>query len=138
MPLWHTITMTHLCYFDTISGTCWKVSEFIDFDLKNRNSDLSPCFSALIWDFSQFIRIPLSKTMKPGFKNNWKFIIYRLVKVRWVTYKFIPLEILFLLTYHTQAKDIAVVKSGTRNDFRSSYLYDTPNKLSPWPFFKHG
>ncbi len=22
--------------FNTISGTCWKVSEFIDFDLKNR------------------------------------------------------------------------------------------------------
>ncbi len=32
--------------FNTISGTCWKVSEFIDFD-----SDLPVCFSALICDF---------------------------------------------------------------------------------------
>ncbi len=38
------------------------------------------------------------------------------------------LEILFLLTYHTQAKDIAVVKRGTRNDFQSSCLYDTLNR----------
>ncbi len=34
-------TMTHdhddtpRAIFNTISGTCWKVSEFIDFDLKN-------------------------------------------------------------------------------------------------------
>ncbi len=44
-----------------INGTCWKVSEFIDFDLKNKNSDLPACFSALIDDFSQFIKILLSK-----------------------------------------------------------------------------
>ncbi len=43
-------------------------------------------------------------------------------------YKFIRLEILFLLTQHTQAKDMAIVKSGTRNDFRSSCLYYTLNK----------
>ncbi len=42
-------TMTHdhddtpHATFNIISGTCWKVSEFIDFDLKNRNSDL-PAF----------------------------------------------------------------------------------------------
>ncbi len=53
--------------FITTSGTYWKVSEFIDFDLKNRNSNLPACFSALICDFSQFIKIPLSKTMKTGF-----------------------------------------------------------------------
>ncbi len=53
--------------FNTISGTCWKVNEFIDFNLKNRTSNLSACFSALICDFSQFIKIPLSKTMKTGF-----------------------------------------------------------------------
>ncbi len=54
--------------FNTISGTCWKVSEFIDFDLKNRNSTLSACFSALIRDFSpQFIKIPLSRMVKTGF-----------------------------------------------------------------------
>ncbi len=47
------------------------------------------------------------------------------------------LKILFLFTYHTQAKDIAVVKSGTRNDFRSSCLYDTLNKLSPWHTFSN-
>ncbi len=47
--------------FNTISGTCWKVSEFIDFNLKNRNSDLPACFSALICDFSQFIEIPLKR-----------------------------------------------------------------------------
>ncbi len=37
-------------------------SEFIDFDLKNRNSDLLDllaCFSVLICDFSQSIKIPL-------------------------------------------------------------------------------
>ncbi len=64
-------TMTHNhehpCYFNTISGTYWKVSEFIDFDLKNRNSDLPAGFLALICDFSQFIKIPLSETMKTGF-----------------------------------------------------------------------
>ncbi len=32
--------------FNSISGTCWKVNEFIDFDLKNRNSDLPECFSS--------------------------------------------------------------------------------------------
>ncbi len=53
--------------FNTIRGTCWKMSEFIDFDLKIRNSDLLACFSALIYDFSQFIKIPLSKTIKTGF-----------------------------------------------------------------------
>ncbi len=53
--------------FNSISGTCWKVGEFIDFDLKNRNSDLLACFSALICDFSQFIKIPLSKTIKTGY-----------------------------------------------------------------------
>ncbi len=53
--------------FNIISGTCWKVSGFIDFDLKNGNSDLPACFSALICDFSQFIKIPLLKTMKTGF-----------------------------------------------------------------------
>ncbi len=52
--------------FNTITGTCWKVSVFIDFDLKNRNSDLPSRFSALICDFSQFIKIPLSRTMKTG------------------------------------------------------------------------
>ncbi len=51
----------------TISGTCWKMSESIDFDLKNRNSELPACFSALTCDFFQFIKIPLSKTMKTGF-----------------------------------------------------------------------
>ncbi len=65
--------MTHVhddtphAIFHTISGTSWKVSEFIDFNLKNRNSDLPACFSPLICDFSQFIKIPLSKTMKTGF-----------------------------------------------------------------------
>ncbi len=63
-------TMTHNrddtppCYFNTISDTWWKVSELIDFNLKNRNSDLPACFSALICNFSQFVKIPLSKTMK--------------------------------------------------------------------------
>ncbi len=65
--------MTHDHYdtphaiFNTISGTCWEVSEFIDFDLKNRNSDLPPYFSTLIRDFSQLIKISLSKTMKIWF-----------------------------------------------------------------------
>ncbi len=63
-------TMTHdhndtpHAIFNTTSGTCWKVSEVIDFDLKNRNSNLLACFSALICDFSQFNKIPLAKTMK--------------------------------------------------------------------------
>ncbi len=66
-------TMTHdhddipHATFNIINGTCWKVSEFIDFDLKNRNSDLLACFSTLIYDFFQFIKIPLSKTIKTRF-----------------------------------------------------------------------
>ncbi len=81
-------TMTHdhddtsHAIFNTISGICWKVNEFIDFDLKNRNSDLPACFSALICDFSQFINIHYQKQWNPGFKNIWKFIIYGLLKVR--------------------------------------------------------
>ncbi len=139
-------TMTHnhddtpYAIFNTICGICWKVSEFIDFDLKNRNSDLLACFSALIYDFSQLSKFYYQNRWKPGFKNMWKFIIYGLVKVRWVSYivyKFIRLEILFLLTYHTQVKDIAVVKSETRKDFWSSCLYDTLNKLSPWHTFSN-
>ncbi len=58
---------TQHAIFNAISGTCWKVSEVIEFSLKNRNRDLSACFSALICDFSQFIKIPLSKTMKTWF-----------------------------------------------------------------------
>ncbi len=88
-------------------------------------------FLVLICDFSQFINIPLSELTKVGFANICKSIIYGLVKVKCDMYKFIRLEILILLTYHTQAKDIAVVKSGTRKDFRSSCLYDTLKKLSP-------
>ncbi len=56
---------------------------------------------------------------------------------KWAIYKLICLEIIFLLTYHTQAKDIAVMKSETRNDFRSSCLYDTLKKLSPWDTFSN-
>ncbi len=91
-------------------------------------------FFASICDFSQFIKIPLSKTTKT------RFCEYLQIYYLWTCesevselyiYKFICLEILFLLTYDTQAKDIAVVKSGTRNDFRSSCLYDTVKKLSP-------
>ncbi len=47
----HDHDYTHHAIFNNISGTCWKVSEFIDFDLKKRNSDLAACFSALICDF---------------------------------------------------------------------------------------
>ncbi len=43
------------------------MSEVIDFDLRNRKSDLPACLLALIFDFSQFIKIPLLKTMKTGF-----------------------------------------------------------------------
>ncbi len=31
---------TQQAMFNTIGGTCWKVSEFIDFDLNNRNNNL--------------------------------------------------------------------------------------------------
>ncbi len=86
MPPWHTITMTHPCYFNTISGTCWKMSEFIDFDLKKRNSNLPARFSALICDFSQFIKFHYQKLWKLDFKNIWKCIIYGLIKVRKVSY----------------------------------------------------
>ncbi len=55
------------CYFNTINGTRRKVSEFINFDLKNRNSNLPACFSALTCNFSQFIKIPLLKPMKTRF-----------------------------------------------------------------------
>ncbi len=66
-------TMTHdhddipHAIFNIISDTYWKVSEFIHFDLKNRNSNLPACFSASTGDFSQFIKISLSKTKKTGF-----------------------------------------------------------------------
>ncbi len=58
--------------FNTTNGTCWKVSEFIDFNLKNRNSNLPACFSAVFFDFSQFIKILLSKTMKTRFSKYLK------------------------------------------------------------------
>ncbi len=61
---------------NAISGTCWKVSEFIDFDLKNRNNDLPACFSTLICDFSQFIKIPLSKTVKTGFLRIFENLLF--------------------------------------------------------------
>ncbi len=64
------------------------------------------------------------------FRDSWKW-------GKWAIYKFIHLEILFLLIYDTQAKDIAVVKSGTINDFWSSRLYDSLNKLSPWHTFSN-
>ncbi len=47
----HNQDDTSHAFFKTISGTCWKVSEFIDFDLKNENSDLPACFSASIMIF---------------------------------------------------------------------------------------
>ncbi len=50
------IDYTPHAIFNTFSDTCWKVIESIDFDLKNRNSELLACFSALICDFSQFIK----------------------------------------------------------------------------------
>ncbi len=50
--------------FNTIGGTHWKVSEVTDFNLRNRNSNSPACIFALIFDFSQFIKIPLSKTTK--------------------------------------------------------------------------
>ncbi len=90
-------------------------------------------FLALICDFSQFIKIPLSKTTKTGFYEYLQ-IYYLWTCESEVSERYInlfSLEILFLLTYDTQAKDIAVVKTGTRNDFRSSWLYDTLKKLSP-------
>ncbi len=64
------------------------------------------------------------------FMDSWKWS-------KWAIYKFICLEILFLLTHNTQASDIAVMKSGTRNDFQSSCLYDTLKKLSPWHTFSN-
>ncbi len=92
--------------FNTTSGTCWKVSVVIDFDLKNRNCNLPACFSALICDFSQFNKIPLSKTTKTRvlrifanllFVGSWKW-------GKLATYKCICLEILFLLIYHIQLR----------------------------------
>ncbi len=50
-----------------IVGTCWKVSAVIHFSLRNWNSNLLACLLALIFDFSQFIKIPLSKTTKTRF-----------------------------------------------------------------------
>ncbi len=125
--------------FNTTSSTCWKVSEVIDFDPKNQSSKLPACFSALICDFSQFNKIPLSKTMKIQvlrifanliFMDSWKWgnwAIY-IINLFWNS---LSVDIPY------SAKDISVVKSGTRNDFRSSWLYDTLNKLSSWHFFEH-
>ncbi len=58
---------TPYAIFNATGGFHWKVSEVIDFNLRNQNSDLPACLLALIFDFSQFIKIPLSKTMKTGF-----------------------------------------------------------------------
>ncbi len=92
--------------FNTTRGTCRKVSEVIDFDLKNQNSNLLACFSALICDFSQFNKIPLPKTTKTRVlrvlanllsMDSWKW-------GEWALYKFICLEIIFLLIYHIQLR----------------------------------
>ncbi len=68
--------------FNTTSGTCRKVSEVIDFDLKNRNSNLPACFSALICDFSQFEKFHYKNQRKYGFANICKLIIYGFMKER--------------------------------------------------------
>ncbi len=117
--------------FNAISG------EGLDFDLMNRNRGLPACFSVIFLGLSKF---HYQKWRKPNwvlwifvnllFMDSWKWS-------KWAIYKFIRLEILFLLTYYTQAKDIPVVKSGTRNDFRSSCLYVTRKKLSPWHTFSN-
>ncbi len=135
----HNHDDTPYSVFNTFSGTCWRVSEFIDFDLKNRNSDLSACFSALICDFSQFIKIPISKTMNTGFLRICENLLF-MYSWKWSElYKFIRLEIVFLLTYHSPAKDIAVLKSGTRNDFRNSLsIWHTEQIVTITHFFEHG
>ncbi len=121
-------TMTHNhnnpphAIFNTTSGTCWKVNEVVHFDLKYRNSNLLAYFSALICDFSQFNKIPSSKPTKSRvlrifanllFMHSWRW--------GWAIYKFIWLEILFLLIHHTQLKT-SQLKSGIRNYFQSSCL----------------
>ncbi len=65
----HDHDETSQAIFNTTSGTCWKVSEVTDFKLKNQNSNLPACFSALIGDFSQFNKILIENNKNPGFVN---------------------------------------------------------------------
>ncbi len=138
MPPWHMITMTHHMLFLTLLvapaekwvklwiliwrleiGACRHVSRFnLWFFLVYQNSTIKN-------DENRGLRIFANLL----FMDSWKWS-------KGAIYKFIRLEILFLLTYHTQAKDIAVVKSGRRNDFRSSCLYNALKKLSPWHTFR--
>ncbi len=118
------------------SGTCWKVSEVIDFNLRNGNRNLSACFSALIYDFSQFNKIPLSKMTKTrvlqifanlSFMESWKW-------GKWAIYKFICLEILFLLIHHTQ------LSCEIRNKkwfLKLLSIWNTEQIVTMIHFFKH-
>ncbi len=125
---WHT-----LYYFNAIGGTCWKVSEVIDFSLRNWISDLPACLLALIFDL-WFFSVNQNSIIKNN--ENWVLRIFANLLFmdlwkwgKWAIYKFIRLEILLLLIHHFWAKDIAVVKSGRRNYFWSFCLYDTLKKL---------
>ncbi len=93
------------------------MSEVIDFDLRNQNSNLPACLLALIFDFSQFIKIPLLEITKTGFCEYLQ-IYYLWTCESEISELYTHLFILkFSFYYHTQTKDIAVVKSGTRNYF---------------------
>ncbi len=120
--------------FNAISGTCWKVSEVIDFNLKNWNGDVPSCFSAFICDFSQFIKIPLSKTMKTRvlqilanllFMDSWKWS-------KWAIYKFIRLEILFLFIYHTQVRT-----SQSWNEDQEIMIFEALFYMTHWTNCHH-
>ncbi len=65
----HNHNDTPQAIFNAINGSCWKVSEVTDVNLKTRNSDMPACFSALICDFSQLIKVPSSKTTKTEFRE---------------------------------------------------------------------
>ncbi len=67
--------------FNTISDTCWKRSEVIDFDLKNRNSDLPAYFSVKSVIFPSLSKFYYRKLRNWGFANICKLLIYVLMKV---------------------------------------------------------
>ncbi len=81
LHFWKCYASTPSPWQVSITGTCWKVSEFIDFDVIEIviRRHVSRLQSVIFLSLSKF---HYQNRWKPDFKNIWKFIIYGLVKVR--------------------------------------------------------
>ncbi len=126
--------------FLSISGTCWKVSEVIDFNLKYQNSDLPTCFLALICDFSQFIRIPLSKPTKTGLFEYLQ-IYYLWTRESEVSELYINLFVLkFSFCWYTiHELRISQVWNQEEEIIFEALVYMIQEQIVSMPhFFKHG